>query len=293
MKKIIFILLLNIFSVNIFARGYATVEEAIKADYKYIYKTYFNCINATSEDENLILDLLYSREPSKIYSLSKVLSDKGYSIGYYWLGWCYEGGEGVKMDLNKAFECFYKAATCSCPFEFSYDKIASYYYEGWGIQKDLHKSYEWSKKGSQTIPNNRFRGGCLYRMVSVLIDQNDLTPSIINEIYSLMTQANTYLDPINNVDNCWVGYGSHLDAIYKNNMYQLGLLILEYDIKGETKKNGIKLIQKSASLGQADAQFYYGIYLINNKDVNNGKLWIEKAANNGSMDAIRYLFTNQ
>lgn len=66
-------------------------------------------------------------------------------------------GKGCEKNPKKAFDLIYKAATSTpqCEGEKYFINgaqffLATYYYEGWGVEKDLSKSFDWAKKSAES-----------------------------------------------------------------------------------------------------------------------------------------------
>lgn len=66
-------------------------------------------------------------------------------------------GKGCEKNPKKAFDLIFKAATTTPQSEEEKNFIngaqfflATYYYEGWGVEKDLSKSFEWAKKSAES-----------------------------------------------------------------------------------------------------------------------------------------------
>lgn len=72
------------------------------------------------------MDGFFSAQPTKTYTYGKALSDKGYAVGDFFLGWCYEGGEGgASRNDKESVRYFKKAATASVPFPWAYQYLAA------------------------------------------------------------------------------------------------------------------------------------------------------------------------
>lgn len=74
-------------------------------------------------------------------------ADKGDSYSLYQLGWCYQNGKGVNIDLTKAFEYFKAAAEKD--YTAAFNPLAMCYLKGRGVQADSKKALEYLKEGAR------------------------------------------------------------------------------------------------------------------------------------------------
>lgn len=111
------------------------------------------------------MDGFFSAQPAKTYTYGKALSDKGYAVGDFFLGWCYEGGEGgASRNDKESVRYFKKAATASVPFPWAYQYLAAHYNTGVGVSEDPQMAFYWYKKGAEAINYEFLKGNCLSGM---------------------------------------------------------------------------------------------------------------------------------
>ena len=76
------------------------------------------------------------------------LANKGYAAAQYYLGVCYDNGEGVPKDVSKAVEWYAKAAEQG--YELAQNDLGYYYLIGrGGVPKDERKAVEWCAKAAE------------------------------------------------------------------------------------------------------------------------------------------------
>lgn len=286
----IFITILFI-AFNGYSQSYSSIEELLKAQYYDEFKEYFEASGLTRNDLNIALELFtLVQKPQRLIPLAKQLSDKGYSIGDFWLGWCYEGGEGVPMDYNEAFRYFHKAVTNRTPFPYAMEKIGSYYYSGVGVNKNDDEAYKWFEKGAQIIKHKDYRAVCMYRMAYIHLNKQSVSKSDIESAYHLYSQVAELANEYNGEDFNHKAYGSLVPYMHKHSAYMAAMLILAEGAQGGDEAKGIRWLEKSAILGDEEGQFAFGIHLLSiNKKDPKGIEWIKKSAAQGYSDAIIFL----
>ena len=296
MKKILIALLLILFcNLSIHAKGYSSIEELLKDEFNTEFADYMRQANFTNEDNEIALEIYTLRgNPEKLIPLAKKLSNKGYSLGDYWLGWCYEGGDGVGMDFEQAFKYFFKAAKNQVPFPYALERVGSYYYSGEGVNKNLTEAYNWFDKAKKIIKHKDYQAICMYRQAYILLNKEKPTPSDFETAFNLFTQVSELSNPHVGSNFGHPAYGNLVPYMHKHSAFLAAMLILTEDVLGGNETEGIKWLQKAAELGDNEAQFHYGVYLIhatNQKD--KGMDWVSKAAIQGNSDALIYLQQNK
>ena len=69
------------------------------------------------------------------------------SFAQYNLGEMYEDGKGVERDLHKAFEWYEKSAKQE--FEAAQSRLGLMYEHGRGVEQDINKAFEWYLKSTE------------------------------------------------------------------------------------------------------------------------------------------------
>lgn len=292
--KCYFIFFISMFlSFDVFPQRYASIEELLMDQCHNEFKEYFAAERFSQEDMKSALKLVtLVSQPQRLISLAKQLSSKGYSIGDYWLGWCYEGGEGVNMDYDKAFYYFHKAANHRNPFPYALEKLGSYYYSGAGVPQNYNEAYKWFEKGNQIIKHKDYRAVCMYRMAYILLNKENAGSSEYESAFNLFCQVADLSKKENGFDFDHTSYDGLVPYMHKHAAYVAGMLILRKGVHGRNETEGIHLLERSAELGDDEGQYALGIYLLsNNKNDTNGLNWIKKSAAQGNSDAL--IFLNQ
>lgn len=273
MKQRLFTLILFLLAVvTIFAQPKEdnTLEDALKAGLKNELRTYISQAGLYGTNLDKALDiLLLQRTPGIVFSRATELSNSGYSIGDYGLGWCYEGGEGVPFDQHKAFAYFNKAANAKIPFPLAYRSLGYSYSNGDGIAKDTYEAYKWFSKGAKTITIPQYQSDCLRCMANMLLKGEGVQKDEVEAFNHYCLSASISPNP--------------------KSSYMAGILKLQGVGTNADEEQAMVWLEKAAKLGHPKAQFIYGIYLVDRKkDPTEGEKWIMKAAVNGDSDAIIY-----
>lgn len=263
----------------------------MKAQYHNEFIDYFDAEDFSKEDLNKAMELTpLVCQPQRLITLAKQLSDKGYSIGDYWLGWCYEGGESVDMDLDKAFYYFHKAANHRNPFPYSLERVGSYYYSGTVVKKDYDKAFHWFNKGLSTIAHKDYKAVCLYRMAFIHLNKDNVSKVDIEAAYNLFCQVSDFSNERVGSDYNHRAFGSLVPYMHKHSAYMAAVLILADGAQGGDEVKGIRWLEKSANLGDDQGQLAFGVHLLSiNKKDPKGLEWIKKSAQQGNSDALIFL----
>lgn len=282
-------------SLSSFAKGFSSIEDLLKDEFNTEFADYMRQANFTNDDKEIALEIYTLRgKPEKLIPLAKQLSNKGYSLGDYWLGWCYEGGDGVGMDFQQAFKYFLKAAKNPVPFPYALERVGSYYYSGEGVERNLSEAYNWFDKGKKTIKHKDYQAICIYRQAYICLNKENPTPSDLESAFNLFTQVSELANKNVGSDFGHPAYGNLVPYMHKHSAYLAAMLILTENVHDGNEVEGIKWLEKASELGDDEAQFNLGVYLIHAKnDKVKGLDWINKAAIQGNSDALIYLQQNK
>lgn len=202
-----------------------------------------------------------------VYNIATRLSNKGYSIGDYFLGWCYEGGENVPLDLKKAQYYFYKAATNINPFNWTYRSLGFSFYEGYSGSEDYEEALKWFSKAANEILLDTYKGQSFLAM-GIIYQGNGNVPANEDLEYKYFKESAELGFP----------YGEE----------KLGELLLSSHKYGN-EKEGRYWIAKAANNGMAKSQFIYGFFLLQDGNETEGIKYIRKAATQGVFPALQLL----
>lgn len=246
-------------------------EDASRLSFESEIKSYIKQSGLSGDNLNKALDIfLNQHNPKKLLELAKDLSKAGYSIGDYWIGWCYEGGEGVNFNPELGVNYFKKAANAKIPFPFAFRSLGYAYGNGNGVTKNLATALNWYIKGAESIDADIYKGDC-YRCAAILMNIGEGVAKNSKKAYEfLLKSVQIYPDP-----RC---------------MYNLGVMKLKGEGTTFNEREGWEWINKAAKLDHPEAQYVYGVYLIEMlKNKNEGKKWLMQSARNGNTNAILYL----
>ena len=242
---------------------------------------YFNRCNIDQSSGNMALTASVNMEPNGnkdiLFSYAKSVSEKGYSIGDYFLGWCYEGGEGCKFDQSLAFNYFSKAAKSSIPFPWSFMSLGECYFYGIGTPIDYKQAMFWFNEAIKTIRYDFFLSNTYFCMGVIFQKGGNGIMIDLKQCCICYEQA--------------AKLGLDIAAMNLSNRYLNG--------EGVPKDLAKSLywVEKAAEFGQKDAQLIVGIsYIIGNyydmqlpANKEKGINWIKKSAEQGNINAMKAL----
>lgn len=126
--------------------GFITNAQDINLSDVYDYA---NKVDMPNSDRQLLMPMVigsFEGNSEIVFNNATKLSNIGYAIGDYFLGWCYEGGECVPLNLKKAQEFFYKAANHKQPFNWAYRSLGFSYLDGDSGTKDYKEALNGSAR---------------------------------------------------------------------------------------------------------------------------------------------------
>ena len=264
MKHLLCLIISVIMSLSIFAQ-----ED---------FSVYFSKSNIDNETINLVIEALRNMSDNKsiVFINAQKISQKGFSVGDFLLGWCYEGGEGTNYDPQKAVVHFLKAANANVPFPLAYQNLGAHYYQAIGVSQDVEKSFYWYKKGAENIIHPEFKADCICSL-AVQYQNGEGVKQDLEECCRLYEIA--------------ANMGNMRAARNLSNRYRLG----EGVVKNENKS--FFWMEKAAELGDIDYQCLTGVIYftggvegfikIDKTDKEKGIYWLKKAAEGGSVKAMK------
>ncbi len=253
------------------SKGYSSPEEAMKAGILKDLSNYISSSGLKGDGLNKAIDIFMKQDqPEIVFANSMELSNAGFAIGDYGLGWCYEGGEGTAFDNDKAFRFFLKAATATIPFDLAYRSLGYHYSNGDGVEKDLAQAYKWFSKGAAAITMEQYKSDCLRCMANMLLNGEGVGQNEKEAFRLYCESAQLFPQP--------------------SAAFMAGMMKLNGIGTDKNEEHALIWIEKAAKLGHPKAQFIYGVFLIHEKgNVSEGEKWVMKAARNGDTDAMIYI----
>jgi TPR repeat protein len=194
----------------------------------------------------------------KAFNLFLNASEKNHILAHYFVGNCYQYGNGIIKNEKLAFEYYEKSANKD--FAHGQSEVACFYENGIGVKKDLKKAFYMYEKaannGNMLAMYNL--GKCYLNEIGVKKDYN--------KAFELIKQSAEGGHPrgITALGNCYLnGIGTKID-----------------------KKKAFELYQK---LGQVDAKYNLGIMYEYGQgfpiDIDKAIYWYEQSAKQGYQDA--------
>lgn len=217
------------------------------------------------------LQLLEEEKWSEAFFCLKTAADKGNSNAMYYTGQCYERGEGVSVDFEKAFNYTYKAATCENPCVLSYVDLGKYYRNGLGTTQDYAEALRWFHKGAKDSPSRvDYKPECMFFIGIAYLFGEGIQQDYTQAVYWFREAAEL---------------GHNVAAHNLGNRYMVG-----QGVKKD-EKEGVKWWRKAAEWGYADAQYQMGVVYLEGMghtpiDKSIAKQWFEKAAAQGNTKSL-------
>lgn len=88
-------------------------------------------------------------------------AQSGDAKAQFYMGFCYEYGQGVSTDKHQAFEWYLKAAEQG--YDTAQRDVARFYESGQGVSTDLHEAFEWFRKAAEQGERySEYRVACYY-----------------------------------------------------------------------------------------------------------------------------------
>ncbi|RGB31016.1 hypothetical protein C1646_764573 [Rhizophagus diaphanus] len=205
------------------------------------------------------------KDPKDAFYWYQKSAENGNKLAQFYLGKCYENGNGTGKDDFKAFECYDIAAKNGN--KFAQFILGYFYYNGIGTQIDKEKAIVWYEKSAmQNHCDAQLCLGLLYKR-----EEEDLKEALY-----------------------WIGKAAENGNKFAQ--FNLGY----YYEKGEGIQKDInkafEWYEKSAMKRYSGAQSSLGkLYKIEKNDLKKIFYWIEKAAKNGCKVAqlhLAYLYEN-
>lgn len=237
----------------------------------------------------LISTFLKNGNKRVLFSCAQQLSNKGYSIGDYFLGYCYEGGEGCDVNPDLCFHYFKKAATAEVPFCWAYRSLGYCYLYGNGTAIDNNEVYKWFKKATETIKFEIYLassylclGHCYNNGWYVLTDYEK---AIV--CYKKVLDVREHEKTNTSYGNI---YDEHFDHYSR---YAASNLAVIYNNEMKDYSKSYQCARLAANLGDQDWQLFigkalltgmFGIYPIE-KDQNQAIIYLRKAKLQGNVEA--------
>ena len=199
----------------------------------------------------------------------KQLAESGDANAMFYLGLCYDEGQGVVQDAAQAVHWYQKAADLG-------DAQAMFnlgvcYYEGQSGSQDAVQAVHWYQKAADLgLAEAMFNLGNCYRT------GQGVASDAAQAVHWYQKAANL----------------SHAQA-----MFNLGICYRTGQGVAQDAAQAVHWYQKAADLGNAQAMFMYGLSLYSSLSVNPNKAkalpWIKKAADEGKYQTALLFLMNE
>jgi len=257
-------------------------------------------INVDVDCYDLILDLLYNIKQAKDEVL--LLPNKAEkAVQLYEMGKCYQDGEGVEQDYEKAYQYYKEAADLGNGD--GYAGLAWLYGEGKGVEQDYAKNIELDKKGialgSARAMNDI--GILYYNGYGVAQDYGKAMEWYKKAADLGDTRAMNSIGVLyDNGEGVAQDYGKAMEWYKKaadlgNTRAMRNIGILYYSGHGVAQDYGkaMEWYKRAADLGDDAAMYNIGILYYNGygvaQDYGKAMEWYQKAADLGDSDAMYYI----
>jgi len=171
MKKILFFAIYFICCKAIFAQDYKNQgrEKAAEGDFSGAAAMYQLCMEHDEECTILFFELIYEKKiereyPNQLYRIVSPLAQKGNPIAQFYLASMYYNGYGIEKNLKTAARWFTKSAMQGNTD--AQNSLGYMYEKGIGFSKNRTKAKEWYRKaaelGNEDAKNNLKRVEATY-----------------------------------------------------------------------------------------------------------------------------------
>ncbi|GET04599.1 kinase-like domain-containing protein [Rhizophagus clarus] len=203
---------------------------------------------------------------TKAFNLFLNASGKNHTLAQYFVGDCYQYGNGTIKNEKLAFKYYEKAANKNLTH--GQLQIGYFYEIGFGIKKDLKKAFYWYEKAAN---NGNLKA--MHDLSDCYRDGIGVKKNY-NKAFELAKQSaeGGHLNGINKLGCCYErGIGTNID-----------------------NQKACELFQKSADLGNKFAQYNLALMYENGKgitkDIDKAIYWYEKSAKQGHQNAQKRYF---
>ncbi|MCF6241196.1 MAG: sel1 repeat family protein [Bacteroidales bacterium] len=293
--KVLFLILVNLTSFNLFAQN--IFEETLAL-----------ATNGNSEAQYSLAMQYYDGngvEQNKLEAVKWLIksAQKGFLKAQIKLAGMYYGGDSIPQNYSKAFYWYHKAALKDDPIGI-YMTGVSYNY-GNGVKRNYKKAYKWLYKavsGKQVFVNAMVEVSLMY------LSGNGVKKDTVKALYWMKKAAklncseaqfnmgNFYMQGNvvkMNVDSAYNWYYKAAMQKYPPALRMYGLMLINSANDREILDIGVEFLTKAADLGDVDAMVDLGnMYLF---DTNIGLDWelayklIHEAAERGNINGITHL----
>ena len=212
----------------------------------------------------------------KAVELFREAAELGVSHAMNYLGIVYEAGEYVPQDLQAAASWYYKAYQADdCNLHAKYN-LGRIFFHGIGVEKDLEKAeLLFAKVVAAGAENDTYiyEESCNF-LGCILYQRNDHPRA-----YPYFVKAAKYGD----IAEAWYTLGWYLDQSFRPSNY--------HDPDEKIVTSASDCYSRSAKQGYAPGMHMFGVKLLRANQVEAGKQWITKAANQGYQPAQKTLRT--
>ena len=216
------------------------------------------CILAVCYEDGEIVE----KDSQKAIELYKSSAEQGYMHAQFFLADCYESGTGVEQDYKKAFLWYEKAANQGC--DMAQEGLADCYYYGRGTEQNHKEAVIWYERAAE-------KG---HYLAQCKLGKRYFNGEGVEQDY----------------EKAFEWYKKAAEQGYDLAIYHVGKCYFKgYGVKKDYKK-AVEWYEKSAEQGYDLAQYELGECYFNGygveKDLQKGFAWYEKAMSDGWEAAI-------
>ncbi|CAB5188333.1 unnamed protein product [Rhizophagus irregularis] len=152
---------------------------------------------------------------------------KGDPIAQYNLGSCYQHGNGVIKDYNKALLWYSKSANNG--YALGQNNLGELYEKGFGCNKDYNKAFEWYSKSAnyECAEGQKNLGNCYYYGRGITKDYNKAFELYLKSANNGCALGQNSLGTNINVKEAIIWYKKALDNGFENANKELNKILLK------------------------------------------------------------------
>jgi TPR repeat protein len=214
-------------------------------------------------------------------------ADKGHTVGLLMIGFAYESGKGVSMDVGKALNYFRRAAELGSPD--GQFLVGMIYFEGQGVIRDPQEASKWFSLAKDSDPLSMLMLGYMH-LHGMGVAKDDaktfelyLKAAQLGEPAGMARVGELYLYGWGVDRNAEEAIQWLRQAVKKGDPYGtalLGFTLLGREGDKEANREGLRILVEAAESGNADAAdklwsaYYYGYGV--EEDERKSQFWMNE-----------------
>ena len=142
-------LLIGIHELRLEKEGYVTLTKSINIRENETYNLNENLQKKNTAEElyNIGIDYYDKKDYVKAVEYFRKAAEQGHARAQFYLGYCYNAGQGVAKDYAEAVKWYRKAAEQGDAW--AQNNLGNCYYNGEGVAKDYAEAAKWYRKAAE------------------------------------------------------------------------------------------------------------------------------------------------